>query len=93
MKPKTDVAMQQLINEIRFNFPFTAAPESFCAANCYGCPKKLMLYLETELDGWQCQLDDGIIPLIGDINRLAKTARKIYKVLLKNKLVPPTTAD
>jgi len=43
--------------------------------------------METELDGQQTALDNGEIPLLGDIHKLAKTAQKIYRVLQLNDLI------
>ena len=47
-----------------------------------------MEYLESELTGWESALQAGEQPSLGDINQLAKTSRKIYRVLQKNGLTP-----
>jgi hypothetical protein len=87
MKPNTTKAMQQLIGQIKQQIPFNLPVEKICAGDCYGCPKKLLLYLECEIENWQHALDNKEIPKLGDIQKLAKTSKKIYAVLDKNGLI------
>lgn len=58
-----------------------------CSDNCNICTLKLLEYLDTELIDWERRLNAGDIPNLGDINRLAKSSRKIYRALQKNGLV------
>jgi|GEM_PF-105706 len=85
-KPDRVLAMQQLIDDIRKALPFDEPYAMLCQKQCVGCPKKLMEFLESELEGWEGTLAGGDEPSLGDINRLAKTSRKIHRVLEKNGL-------
>jgi hypothetical protein len=87
MKPDTPVAMQQLIDTIRQRIPFDLPEAYVCSDDCNGCSMKLLEYLDMELIEWERRLDAGDRPNFGDINRLAKMAKKIYRVLDKNGLV------
>ena len=92
MKPKTDVVMVNIIQQIRENFPFDISEEELCADSCsYGCPKKLLEYMQMEITEWERLLENGYIPNFRDIHKLSKTGKKIYKVLEKNKLVENDT--
>lgn len=89
MKPDTRTAMQSLIDEVRNAIPFDTAEATLCAddASCQGCSVKLLEYLSMELDNWQQKLDDGVVPNFGELDRLGKTSKKVYKVLKKNGLI------
>jgi len=88
MKPKTDVVMVNMIQQIRESFPFDISEEELCAETCsYGCPKKLMEYMHMELTDWEQRLEAGESPNFRDIQKLEKTGWKIYRVLEKNNLV------
>jgi hypothetical protein len=87
MKPKRTQAMEQLIDTVRENFPFDEADANICTGQCNTCAMKLLEYLDTELDTWECKLKQGDTPSFGDINKMAKTSQKIHKVLAKNNLV------
>lgn len=86
-KPDTRAAMQALIDEVRLQLPFDLPMEVLCSGICNGCSKKLLDYLDMELCDWQQRLDSGDRPLLGDIQKLAKTCRKIHRVLQRNGLV------
>ena len=86
-KPKTPDAMLQLIDQVRTAIPFTISEAELCFGTCHGCPKKLIEYLDTELTDWTDRLDNNEIPLLGDVDRLGRTSKKIYKVLQKNQVV------
>ncbi len=58
-----------------------------CSGICTGCSKKLIDFLDMELGEWEQRLKQGEKPGLGDINKLAKTSQKIYRVLQKNRLV------
>lgn len=88
MKPNTRVVMRNIIQQIRDNFPFSMSEEELCAETCsYGCSLKLLEYIDQEITDWEQRLDEGEIPNFGDIEKLSKSSRKIYKVLEKNNLV------
>lgn len=88
MKPKTDVVMANIIQQIRETFPFSMSEDELCAETCaYGCPKKLLEYLHTQITEWEQRLEDGETPNFQDIKNLSNTSKKIYKALEKNKLV------
>jgi hypothetical protein len=83
-KPDTRNAMYDLIRQVRTAVPFDMPVADICVDDCYGCPKKLLEYLDMELDDWQQKLDDGNIPNFGDLNALAKRSKKITTALKKN---------
>jgi hypothetical protein len=87
MKPDTSTAMKNLIDEVRSSMPFGADEEQLCADSCQGCSKKLLEFLETELNDWEQKLHEGVQPNFGDINRMGKTCKKVYTVLKKNGLI------
>lgn len=86
-KPKTPQAMQQLIQQIRLALPFEAPQAYICNGVCKGCSLKLLDYLESELSGWQDRLENGEVPCLADLQKLAKSSKKIYKILEKNGLL------
>ena len=88
MKPKTDVVMADIIKQIKDTFPFDMSEEEMCADTCaYGCPRNLLEYMHAEITEWEQRLENGEIPNFGDIQKLAKRAKKIYRVLERNHLV------
>jgi hypothetical protein len=88
MKPKTTVVMFNIIQQIRETFPFAMSEQELCAETCsYGCPKKLLEYIDMEITEWEKRLESGEIPNFRDIQKLSKTGRNIYRVLKKNNLV------
>ncbi len=84
MKPKTPLAMQQLIQQVRETLPFATPQGYVCADECKGCSLKLLEFLDLELMEWEERLLQGEVPGLGDIQRIAKISRKIYTVLKKN---------
>jgi len=87
MKPAPITAMENLIGQIKAAMPFGMPEAELCSGECIGCPKKLLEYLDTEVEYWESKLTDGEQPTLGDISRLAKCSKKIYAALGKNKLV------
>ncbi len=67
--------------------PFGLSEAEICSGECIGCAKKLLEFLDQELEEWNTRLDQGEVPRLGDISKLAKTSTKIYHVLAKNNLV------
>ncbi|RTE65441.1 hypothetical protein EH243_12300 [Amphritea opalescens] len=86
-KPDTDIAMRKLIADIRTAIPFDTPMKDLCNGPCTGCSKKLLDYLDTELEERETALNSGYKPDFGDLNRLKKTALKIHGVLIKNGLM------
>ncbi len=87
MKPDRTIAMRQLIKQVRRAMPFDLPEANLCSGQCNGCSQKLLDYLDSELEGWEYRLKDGETPDFGEIQRIAKTSKKIYKVLERNGLV------
>ena len=79
--------MQRLIKDVRTAFPFGASDAQLCSDSCQGCSKKLLEFLDTELDDWEHKLQQGVRPNFGDIHRMGKTCKKVYAILKKNGLV------
>lgn len=87
-KPDTTSAMLDLVQQIRAHIPFDELDDArVCSGVCIGCAKNLLEYLEQEIIYWESSLARGEIPSLGDINKLARSAKKIYKVLQLNNLV------
>ncbi|WKT61368.1 hypothetical protein Q2E61_04045 [Microbulbifer thermotolerans] len=89
MKPDTVTAMRGLITEVRNTMPFNLPAAALCAGPCRGCPKKLLEYLDQELEDWEQRLDNGEKPSLGDVSKFAKTCRRIHQALAANQLVEP----
>lgn len=89
-KPDTKTAMENLIVEIRSTIPFDTPIDQLCDGPCTGCSKKLLDYLDMELEEKESLLTTGHQPALGEINRLKKTAMKIHGVLTQNGLIETT---
>ncbi|OMH38068.1 hypothetical protein [Motiliproteus sp. MSK22-1] len=90
MKPvrkSTTAAMSELIEQTRLVIPFDAPVASLCNGPCTGCSKKLLDFLDMELEDWESRLQQGEEPKLGDIQKLAKRCKKIYRVLEGNGLI------
>jgi hypothetical protein len=86
-KPDRTKAMQQLIKTVRYKFPFDSTEANICTGQCNSCSMKLLDYLDSQLEEWEYRLKKGETPSFGDIKQLAKTSKKIYRVLDKHNLV------
>lgn len=87
-KPDTDEAMRLLILQIRASIPFDELDDArVCSGKCVGCAKKLLEYLEQELIYYEYSLKNNEVLSLGEVTRLARSAKKIYKVLQLNELV------
>ena len=75
MKPYT-TAMKLLIQQVETTLPFGLSEAEICAGKCVGSPKKLLEYMSSELDFWQCELANGQISKLGDVSRLANISKK-----------------
>ena len=76
--------MQQLIQQVRETLPFGTPQGYVCADECKGCSLKLLEFLDLELMDWEDRLQQGEVPGLGDVQRLAKISLKIRKILDKN---------
>ena len=83
-KPDTIEAMRILIGQIRGGLPFDVPENRICQGPCQGCSLKLLDYMETELLDWERRLEDGDKPNLADLSSLAKSAKKVKRVLDKN---------
>ena len=79
--------MYELIHEVRSGFPFDATEASLCFDDCNGCSKKLLEFIAMELDDWEVRLNKGINPTFGDLDKLARTCKKVHCVLQRNDLL------
>ncbi|MCP4596253.1 hypothetical protein [Neptuniibacter sp.] len=86
-KPNVSVAMTNLIEQVRAVIPFDIPPSQLCDGPCTGCPKKLIEYLDTELEEWEYRIKQDEQPSLGDVHRLGKTSKRIYVALKKNGLI------
>lgn len=76
--------MQHLIQQVRETLPFGTPQGYVCADECKGCSLKLLEFLDLELMDWEDRLQQGEVPGLRDVQRMARISRKIYKVLDKN---------
>jgi hypothetical protein len=84
VKPETPAAMQQLIRQVREALPFGTPQGYVCADECRGCSLKLLEFLDLELMDWEDRLQQGEVPDLGDVQRMAKISRKVHPVLERN---------
>lgn len=87
MKPTPSIAMRNLIDQVRTQLPFDADESRLCSDNCQGCSKKLLEFLDAEIEGWEQKLQEGIQPDFGELHQLGKTCKKVYLILKKNGLI------
>jgi hypothetical protein len=85
--PNTSIAMQELIEQIRIAIPLDMPEAQVCSDSCNACSLKLLEYLAGELDSWEARLADGKIPGLADLSQLARSARKIHRILQTNGLI------
>jgi len=88
VKSRTPEAMRELTNTIRQHIPFDEMNEArLCSGLCIGCPKKMLEYIEQEVEYWERNLDNCEIPNLGDVNALSRSSKKIHNMLVKNKII------
>ncbi len=85
--------MRLLIHEVRAAIPFDDPAAQACPELCQGCTPKLLELLDSELRDWERRLGGGDAPTFGDLDRLAKMSRKIYRVLQQNGVVAPAPGE
>jgi hypothetical protein len=86
-KPDCVSAMQNLITEVRKDFPFNVPEANICGISCIGCPKKLLEIVDTELCEWEVKLSDDVVPKLGEISSLGKLCKNVRRGLKRNGLV------
>tara|TARA_R110002167_G_scaffold5436_3_gene25580 strand:- start:106522 stop:106788 length:267 start_codon:yes stop_codon:yes gene_type:complete len=86
-KPNTSTAMKMLIEQIQTALPFEKSEHEICAGKCVGCAKKMLEYMGSELDHYQCQLNNEETPTLGEISNLANIAKKVHRNMVRNSLV------
>ena len=86
-RPSTTVAMAELISQIRGTIPLDLPEAQVCSDSCNACSLKLLEYLSSELDDWEARLAAGETPGLAELSQLARSARKIHRVLQKNGLI------
>ncbi|HDK37570.1 MAG TPA: hypothetical protein ENG92_00945 [Thiolapillus brandeum] len=79
--------MQELIQQIRMTIPLDLPEAKVCSDSCNACSLKLLEYLSGELDNWEARLQAGEKPGLLELSQLARSARKIHRVLQKNGLI------
>lgn len=79
--------MRELITQIRQEIPFDLPEARICEGICKGCSLKLLEYLEMEVETWEYRLDHDDTPNFGDLKQLARSSRKIHRVLQVNGLI------
>ncbi|OOY35519.1 hypothetical protein BOV90_04050 [Solemya velum gill symbiont] len=88
MKPSTTTVMHYIIRQVKDSFPFALDEQTLCADECrYGCPKKLLEFIDIEITEWEGRLHNGETPNFRDIEKLTRASKKIHRVLEKNNLV------
>ncbi len=87
IKPDTRTAMKKLIADIRAAIPFDMPLANICNCPCTGCSKKLLDYLDMQLEEKEAEVEAGSIPSLGELNRLKKSATKIHATLIKNGVI------
>ncbi|WP_417225782.1 hypothetical protein [Amphritea sp.] len=92
-KPDAQTAMRILISDIRAGIPFDTPMEELCNGPCTGCSKKLLDFLDTQLEEKETEINSGHIPALGELNRLKKTALKVRTTLIKNGLIKDVIID
>ncbi len=79
--------MRRLIQQIRSTIPLDLPEAQVCSDSCNACSLKLLEYLSGELENWEARLDNREKPGLADLSQLARSARKIHRVLQKNGLI------
>ncbi|HED14200.1 MAG TPA: hypothetical protein ENI62_11225 [Gammaproteobacteria bacterium] len=78
--------MYMLIQQARARLPFSDSMASVCHDQCRGCSRKLLEYIDSELNDWQQRLNAGQKPNFGQLHGLARKCHKIHSTLQHNDL-------
>ena len=87
MKSDTVLAMQNLIKQIKSAILFDLGKKDTWPDSYRGCSVKLIDFLEIEIEDWEFKLANNETPNFKDLDKLAKTAKKIHRVLISNNLI------
>ena len=87
MKPDTRTAMGELIAQIKTAIPFNLPESYICSGRCHGCSLKLLDFLALQLEEWEDRLQAGEQPNFGDLRKLTRIARQVYRVMDRNNLL------
>lgn len=79
--------MRDFLRQARAGLPLGLAADDICNDDCRGCSMKLIEYLASEIDNWEYRLDQGDVPSFRDLDRFARSATRIRRVLARNGLV------
>ncbi|RMF19671.1 MAG: hypothetical protein D6758_01470 [Gammaproteobacteria bacterium] len=88
-KPDTRTALAELLSQMRATFPLDAPDSRLCNLDCNGCSKKLLEFLEMQIEDWERRLGEGETPTFGDLEKLGRMARKIHRALVRNGVLSP----
>ena len=61
--------------------------QNLCVIDCYGCPKKLLEFLEDFIISWEEKIAIGYRPNFGDLSKIIRVAEKTQTALSKNGLL------
>ncbi|MCW3171839.1 hypothetical protein [Shewanella subflava] len=94
MKPDRATAMKMLIAQALEHFPLGNPELAVCGSGktCEGCPKKLLEIVDSEINYWQSELEQGEIPTFGEIEKLAKLCNNVNRGLKRNGIIIPSPA-
>ena len=79
--------MTNLIHEVRAAIPLDQPVDDLCGDECKGCSVKLIEFVSAELETWEHKINEGVTPNLGELDKLAKTCRKVHAILEKNGVV------
>ncbi|WP_285163389.1 hypothetical protein [Shewanella goraebulensis] len=89
MKPDRTTAMQNIISQVKSEFPLTE-PETFVfgpEGSCQGCPKKLLELVDSEISYWEAAINNGDTPQLGEISRFGKLCKNVKRGLDRNGVI------
>jgi hypothetical protein len=86
-RPRTTEVMRDFLRQARTGLPLGLAADDICTDDCRGCSMKLIEYLESEIENWEYRLQQGDVPDFRDLDRFARSATRIHRVLVRNGLV------
>ncbi|AHF04066.1 hypothetical protein MARPU_09420 [Marichromatium purpuratum 984] len=92
MPPDSTTAMRALIARIRHELPLDDPAARVCHGACAGgCAPKLLAFIEQQLDDWEWRLSAGARPGFAELSALARSARRVHAVLVRDGLLSAPT--
>lgn len=85
-KPDINTAMLGILGCIKSNLIDRVDYNQLCVADCYGCPKKIVEFVEALYLEWEQRLNKNSLKL-GDIDKVSNIARRCYAALDRNGLI------